>query len=169
LSQNSSTAIATLIAGTALLMPASVGLLASGVGTVLCPFPLITVLPAFWLSNFGVPQIAVVAPALLFFLWQPKLFQGEVKIPKRSYVLLIVLILLSIADFVGGWKWGLEYQGPQFTHAVLAINLVWIVFLISAFLASLKSQPRYRLNVFLHWILFAWLAWYAFPYMGELP
>jgi hypothetical protein len=32
-----------------------------------------------------------------------------------------------------------------------------------------KRQPSFRGNLLSHWFLFARLAWYAFPYLGELP
>jgi hypothetical protein len=32
-----------------------------------------------------------------------------------------------------------------------------------------KGEPSFISNLVVHWILFVWLAWYAFPYLGELP
>lgn len=43
--------VETMSAGVALLIPASIGLLISGVPTILCPFPGLTVIPALLLSN----------------------------------------------------------------------------------------------------------------------
>jgi hypothetical protein len=37
------------------------------------------------------------------------------------------------------------------------------------FFRSLIVAPSFRTNMFFHWILFAWLAWFAFPWLGELP
>ena len=78
-------AIATAAAGLGLLIPASLGLLVTDVPTVLCPFPLITVVPAFFLSGQGMLKLAVAVPMLLFFAWHPGLLHGDAKIPKRSY------------------------------------------------------------------------------------
>jgi hypothetical protein len=165
----SKSGVTTTIAGLSLLIPASVGLLVSGVPTILCPFPTLTVLPAFLLSDLGLWKAAIAVPTLCFFLWNPGLFRGEAKVPKRSYVLLIILILLGIADFVYGWKWGLQYQGSQFTHVVCAVNVIWAAFLAVAFARSWNESSSFRYSLFVHWMLFAWLAWYAFPYLGELP
>jgi hypothetical protein len=112
---------------------------------------------------------AVAVPMLLFFAWHPGLLHGDAKIPKRSYVLLIAVILLDVAYFGTSSKWGLQYQGSRYTHAVCAINVAWAVFLILAFARSWKKTPSFAYSLFLHWMLFAWLAWYAFPYLGELP
>jgi hypothetical protein len=35
--------------------------------------------------------------------------------------------------------------------------------------AAVEEAIFFRFSLFLHWTLFAWLAWCAFPYMGELP
>jgi hypothetical protein len=165
----SKTSVATMMAGVALLIPASIGLLISGVPTIFCPLPALTVLPAFLLSNWHLWKAAVAVPMLLFFAWHPGLFRGEANIPKRSYILLIIAILLSVADFVTSWNWGLQYQGSHHTYVVCAVNAGWMVFLALAFARGWKKQSSFRFSLFLHWTLFAWLAWYAFPYMGELP
>jgi hypothetical protein len=167
--QISKTRAATTAAGLSLLIPASLGLLVSNVPTILCPFPALTVLPAFLLSEIHLWKAAVVVPTVFFFAWHPKLFQGSATIPKRTYFLLIVAALLSVVDFVTSWNWGLQFQGARHTHVVCAINAVWIASLIIAFARGRNVEPSFGLSLFLHWMLFVWLAWYAFPYLGELP
>lgn len=162
-------AMVTLMAGLALVFPAWIGLLISGVPTILCPFPTLTTLPAFLLSDWHLWKTAVVLPTLLFFAWHPSLFGGGAKIPKRSYALFGVVTALSIAYFIVSWKWGLKYQGARHVHAVFAINLVWAGVLGLGFVRSWKGTSTFAVSLLLHWMLFAWLAWYAFPYLGELP
>jgi hypothetical protein len=63
---------------------------------------------------------------------------------------------------------GLEFQGPVFTYGsclenILALALLWIAFIRA------KRAPSFRRNLLAHWMLFVWLGWYAFPYLGELP
>src|SRR5215467_10692214 len=77
----------TLIAGTTLLIPASLGLIVAGAPTKLCPLPALTIIPAFALSIWRVPYAAVVVPSILFYVWRPALFRGEPRIPRRSYLL----------------------------------------------------------------------------------
>ena len=168
LNMGSKSAVATLIAGLGLLVPASLGLL-SNVPTILSPFPALTVMPAFLISDLHLWKLAVVVPMLLFFAWNPGLFRGEPKIPRRSYVLLLTAILLSVADFVSSWNWGLHYQGPQYLHVVCAVNVAWEVFLAFSFIRAWKNPSTFKSSLFLHWMLFAWFAWFAFPYTGELP
>jgi hypothetical protein len=84
-------------------------------------------------------------------------------------VLLAVAAVLSVFYFIGSWKWGLEYQGLHHTRVVCAANIVWVAILGFAFARSRQGTTSFKFNLFLHWMLFAWLAWYAFPYLGELP
>jgi hypothetical protein len=162
---SSKAAPVTFLAGMALLIPASLGLKDIG-PTILSPLPALTILPAFLLQ---LRNVAMVIPMLLFFAWRPGLFLGEGEIPKRSYALLAVAIVLSIIWFVGGWKFGMEFQGARYTYAVCIVNLVWACVLALAFVANWKKESSFKTNLILHWLLFAWLAWYAFPYLGELP
>jgi hypothetical protein len=164
--QNAS--LITLVSALALLGPASLGLFLSGVPTVFGPFPALTVIPALMLAQWHLEYAAVFIPAVLFLVWNPQLFRAEGKIPKRSYVLFVLLAILSAVDFAISWKSGLKYQGPPFTAIVCSINIAWLGFLGLAFRRTLKASTSFQGSLFLHWMLFAWLGWYAFPWLGEL-
>ena len=159
----------TLTAGMTLLIPASLGLFLTGVPTTLCPLPLLTTIPAFLLSTWRLHYLATGLPVLLFFVWRPGFFHGESMVPKRSYVLLAILTVLSFVYFISGWRLGLQYQGVEYTRTVLIVNLGWVAALVFAFVRTCRNGASFRTSLFVHWMLFAWLAWYAFPYLGELP
>ena len=158
----------TLAAGCGLLVPTSLGIFLTGVPTILCPCPILTALPALVLVSSNLYWVAPLLPVLLFFAWNPGLFRGQEHVPKRSFVLLIVATALSVIWFVGGWKYGLEYQGRQHTYTICAINSAWLLVLWIKFIRRWRGVS-FAENLWLHWMLFAWLAWYAFPYLGELP
>ena len=90
------------------------------------------------------------------------------KLPKRTIILLGLLTGLTFVDCVLEWKYGVEYRGMRHTLLVYAINAVWLASLWYTVVRS-QRQPSFKSNLFSHWLLFAWLAWYAFPYLGELP
>jgi hypothetical protein len=159
----------TVLAGVLLLVPAAVGLLPTGVPGILSPFPLLTVLPAFFLADVHLFSAVVAVPMLLFFIWNPQLFRGEPKIPKRSNALLAGAGVLSVIYFVTSWEWGLHYQGAHFVIAVALLNVAWFAVLAFGFVWSWRRGSSFNTSLFWHWMLFAWLAWYAFPYLGELP
>jgi hypothetical protein len=159
----------TLIAGFFLLIPTTVGLFLTGVPTLLCPLPYLTIVPAFLLSA-GHSQVAAVAiPTIRFFAWNPGLFQRSSTIPKRTYALFVSAAVMSVIWFVGGWKYGLQYQGPTYTHYICALNIAWIAGLAVLLFLGRKRDPSFASNLVFHLLFFAWLGWCAFPYLGELP
>src|SRR5712692_694824 len=161
--------LATLGCGLAFLLPAWVGLFLRRFPTILSPMPALTVIPAFILMNAGFHRIAVAVPAIFFLFWNPNLMRGQTEIPKRTYFLFVGAVLLTVIWFLGGWKFGLQYQGARFIYSVCAINMLWILFLAFFLFRARKRIPSFARSLALHWLLFAWLAWYAFPYLGELP
>jgi hypothetical protein len=160
----------TAIAAAGLLIPASAGLLLSGVPTVLCPLPATTVFPAFFLSQWHLSKSAIIVPTLLFFAWCPPFFTGDASIPKRSRLLFWTIVALNIAYFALNWKAGVHYQGARYVTVITLMNLGWAGFLSLGLVKQGGSTiGRSYSSLVWHWTLFAWLAWYAFPYMGELP
>jgi hypothetical protein len=157
----------TSAAGLALIAPAYCGLMLSGVPTLLCPFPFVTIVPVI-LAAVQLHPLAVLFPTTIFFLWCPKLFQGQEKIPTRSFIFLGVLTVLTAIWFISSWSYGLQYQGPAFTYGTCAVNIGWIILLWSVFTWA-RGNGRFHANLLAHFLLFAWLGWYAFPYLGELP
>ena len=161
--------LVTVMAGSALVIPGFVGCFSAGVPTHYCPLPLLTIVPAFLLSSVHLQSLAAFTPTVFFFAWSAFLFCGRDMVPRRSYVLLIVLTILSTVDFAGGWHYGLKYQGANYTFWVCAANTAWLLVLGFLFARSWRRPPSFMNNVVVHWLLFAWLGWYAFPWLGELP
>lgn len=162
-------ALVTLLAGLALLGPAYVGAFLSGAPTILSPFPALTIIPALLLAQRHLEHAAALIPTLLFLSWNSQLFRGTGKIPKRSYISFVLLTVLSAIYLALSWKWGLRYQGPQHTAIVCSINVAWLGLLGLAFRRGLKADTNFQTSLLLHWMFFAWLGWYAFPWLGELP
>ena len=101
-------------------------------------------------------------PALFFFVWDPRLYRGSVKVPRRSYALFAVGAVLSLGYFLFG------VQGVWYTYALFAAEIALVAALGFIFAWRWKGEPSFRTNLFLHWNLFAWLAWFAFPLLGRM-
>jgi hypothetical protein len=99
---------------------------------------------------------------------EPRAFSRQYRYPEAPWILLAVLTVLTAVYFVGSWNYGLKYQGRRFTYSICALNAGWLVLLWTAFILR-GNTPSFVRNLALHWLLFAWLGWYAFPYLGELP
>ena len=158
--------ILTFTAGALLVLPACVGLLTSGAPTLISPFPALTVFLAFLLANSG---LAVLVPSVFFWLWNPHLFAGSSKIPTRTFALFFACVVLTIIWFVESWNFGLQYQGARFTYVTCAFNGILAAAIGALLVVFRKTSPSFRKALAIHWLLFAWLAWCAFPYLGELP
>lgn len=165
------TTFLTLLAGLCLLLPSYFG--SESQVFLLNPEPL---LPGIfhatceWLLDYRrveAESATVMLPMLLFFAWNPCLLSGEAKTPRRTYLLVAAVIVLSLVDLAASWRYGLEYQGIRYTLSVDAINLSWIAILCFLSFRNWKGEPSFLTNLALHWVFFAWIAWYAFPWLGE--
>jgi hypothetical protein len=162
------TRVTTFLVGLSLIATAWVGLSGVGGPTLLHPLPALTVIPLFFLPLHQLFFLVLILPAMFFFAWNPSLFQGNAKVPRRSYILFALAVGLSVPWFVLGWKFGLQYQGADYVRRVCGLNALWITAVGLTFLLSWKRSPNFGASLVLHWVLFAWLSWYAFPYLGEL-
>jgi hypothetical protein len=156
------------MAGLALLIPAAIGLNDGG-PTILSPLPALTLLPALASEFFHLGRSAIAIPTLFFFMWLPGLLFGDGKIPKRSWALLAVAAVLNVYWFVVGWRVGIQDQGALYTCTVFIVNFAAVSFLAIAFFKNWKRNSSFSTSLIIHWILFAWLAWYAFPFLGDMP
>jgi len=163
----------TIVVGLVLIPLAWVGCFSNEVPWLICPMPIVTVIPAFMLASPPLSShlpywLAVLVPTLLFFAWNPGLFRGNSRVPTRSWVILVVLSGLTGFYFVRSWRDGTQYQGGEYTIAILIVNILCIVFLWAILYRSWRLAS-FGANLLFHAALFAWLAWCAFPYLGELP
>ena len=133
--------------------------------TVLHPLNLVVLLPA-WAA---LDRYAILFVPAVFIGWCWTVFRdGSARVPPRSFALFSVAALLSLCSVSLGGRYATEYQSVEYLHGIWLISIVWWLGLtILACLAD--RRPSVPLNLAFHFALFAWLAWYALPYMGELP
>jgi hypothetical protein len=163
--------VLTLFTALSLVVTTWVGSFSSGVPTLYCPLPTVIVFPALMLLSSGTRLAAMsmsILPAVLFFAWNHSLLTGQPTIPKRTVALIALLGALTIVYFKFLWFDGLQYQGHHHTLTIFLVNLIWLA-VIGASIAWSIVRPSFYRNLLTHWLLFAWLGWYAFPYFGELP
>lgn len=146
--------------------------MAAAIPTWHAPFSFTVVLPALLLLDIVAGQLVAIVLANLivptvFLLWNISLAWGQVRIPLRTSVLAVVLVALSMIFLVVSWPYGLKYQGLSHTTIMLGYNVIAWAGL--GFLAWKNVRaPSFSSNLGFHWLLFAWLAWVAFPWLGEL-
>lgn len=162
------------VAGTVVV--ATVGYLSvrGGAPSPLSPFSLAIGLPALAVSAIGSPSIpmslliiiATFPTTVAFVAWFWSL-GGEVGIPVRSMKLFGVCAALSALILASSASAGVRHQGVVHTLAVFGWNAVLIPIL---FVLAVWSQrkPGQTLTFAFHLLLFSWIAWCAFPWLGEL-
>ena len=149
------------------------------VPTIYSPFSFAVVLPAFYIHDYlklilppflFLPTVTVLTCSvipLFFMAWSRGLYSGIGKIPRRSVVFFSIIIVLSLIYLIGSWKDSLKYSGQFHTLAIYGINLVFWATMVYLYLLN-RKRPSVKLSFVFHWFSFAWLAWVAFPWLGEL-
>jgi len=155
--------IATFIVGCSLCL-VSFQALNTGAPKPWAPLPLSLVIP-LWLGTPGIFILSL--GTLAMWAWNPKAFAGTSEIPKRSFILLLILTCLSVFQNIVSLPYGEKYQGEFHTIVVTAINLSLIIALMIIGIWAWR-KPSFPLNLVFHWLMFAWVVSYAFPYLGEL-
>jgi hypothetical protein len=139
---------------------------------IYAPLNLMVVMPAFLIANLiecDYMYVAVAVVPFLFCLWcYPILLRRNPMLPTRSIILAVMTLFLSALTLVFGARYGVQYQSRTYVVGVVVINIVcWILLGVLAYIA--RRRPSLGRNLAFHAALFAWLAWCAFPYLGELP
>ena len=116
--------------------------------------------------GIDVVLLAAILIAVLFLVWNPQLFRGESRIPKRSLLLLVVFAVSSTGFLGSRFSLMAEIDHLNYFFAICTINALILAVLIA--LAGVKKdrQPLWR-SVAFHWLLFAWPASYGFPWLYE--
>lgn len=138
----------------------------SGVPTVASPFPFLVVVPMFLGWPFIVSAVIPIF-AFILILW-PISRAKRGPIPMRASILLAVGTILSAPWLVTGWTYGVQYEGFDYTLRVVIINLVFICALW-CFWTYTRRDSTFGWRLVFGTLLFYWLFWFAFPYLGELP
>jgi hypothetical protein len=165
----------------ALLVSAAAYLsVADNVPSVRAPFSLVAVVPALVVYEWGqgalgrsaVAEATWTALATLpaggaFLAWSYPLLLGRDRVPRRSAILAVVAALLTVVFFVHVWSYGLTYHGGVQTVGMAVYNVVGSCIVFWCFRRN-RASPSYASNLAFHVALFLWLAYCAFPWLGEL-
>ncbi len=129
-------------------------------GTLIILFAALALFVPAYIGSFssGVPTVFSPFPALTII---PALLLAQVHLEYVAALLPSLLFLL----------WNPQLFREESKIPKMSYVLFVLVVALSAvdFVMSWKcTTPSFRSSLFLHWMLFAWLCWYAFPWLGEL-
>jgi hypothetical protein len=156
-----------------LIWGAAYSSISAGFPNLYSPYATAVIAPAFFLMLNSIPSTGAVILAtlvcpIIFVAWSFPLLRQESLIPKRSKVMALFLVVLSLAYFFASWHYGITYQGQPHTIIIFIFN-VFFWFALLALTRTNRLRPSFRSAMAFHTVLFVWLAWVAFPYLGELP
>jgi len=152
----------------------------TGFPTAAQPISLAVAIPALYIADFfylnldmdslwqtPLLTLSCLPVVCAFLLWSLHLFRASAVVPARSVVLFLILVLLVAADLGWCWSSGVEYQGLRFTVLMIVWNSAFVTMLALTLIRA-RCSPSFLRNLLFHGILFVWIAWCAFPWLGEL-
>jgi len=137
------------------------------------PFSMAVFAPvAIALNNLGLAlPVAVFFGTLLipvaFLLWSLPLWRGEAGIPKRSRNLAIAIFVLSVLWLMFVGQGGVKVQGLFHVIMMQGYNVL-IASLLLLFYRLHRAEPKFGISLAYHGLLFAWIGWCAFPWLGPV-
>ncbi len=136
---------------------------------ILAPAPFTFLMLAFELEPWIPLEVCVPALAVLAYgLAALSLALRQAARPKLSFAVYGAAVALSVPYFLSDWEAGIRFQGPVYTTLVAAENVLCAAALGILLWTLIRRPSRARAWSF-HILLFIWLSWVAFPWLGEMP
>jgi len=143
-----------------------------GYPTIYSPYSFIVVLPAFGFysligNGFFFRLLSVLPVAAVYVAWSLVMINESKIIPKESIVFALVLVAGSVFYNLASFEYGIKYQGEIHTYIMYLYNIM--CFIGMGLIARVnRISPSYMSVVGFHVMLFSWLGWVSFPWLGEL-
>jgi hypothetical protein len=155
-------ALAILISGIA---AHALGVLGDGDPTIRSPYPLALTLIVFLGAPVLLPSVVMGG---LFYVSSRRALRVTPSFSWLAALLLSISIIASLATFIGGWNYGVQYQGRRFVLICAWISAIFAAALCVIFALCWRKHTNLGSLAF-YFLFYAWLSTYAFPYMGEGP
>jgi hypothetical protein len=144
----------------------------AGYPKVYSPYSFIIVIPVFMLSVIALPSsllmlLASLPNALLFLLSTRSIANENLKISRLLTGISALLVSLSVIFLIVSYDYGVQYQSLHHTLFMYLFNGIFICSLIAAYIAN-NRKPSINNSLVFRVLLFCWLGWCAFPWLGEL-
>ena len=145
--------------------------------TVISPYSFPVIIPAFFISasrldapEFFLKCLYALPFAIFYMIWVSQNLTHNYKLSGATKVLTFISLFLSILWYFYGYEYGVKYKGLLQVNVLVAINICFLITLVYFFKTINNGNMSGNLHFHVyHIVLFSWLAWAAFPWLGELP
>jgi hypothetical protein len=128
----------------------------------MAPMPFYLVF-SFWLISFGSIFILPV-----IYIFEVLLLDQTKHLGNWVLAISSGVFFLDFLYLIEAWEYGFKYQGRDHTMIVIAENLIVMCLILSLILLGFRKKTAIYHRV-ANLVLFLFLAWCAFPYLGEMP
>lgn len=161
----------TIWAGAILVICAGMMTFGSHDSSLYPPNTLTVVLPSFAIYALDLPdeliRVGGALPiTLLYLFWSYVFVKPPFRISSPTRALTLILVFLSAVYNITSYNYGIEYQGKQHTHAMYMYNGISVLGLGVVYWLNARKPSLYSCVGF-SVLLFSWLAWISFPWLGE--
>jgi hypothetical protein len=144
----------------------------AGYPQIYSPYSFTVVIPVFMLYALALPGpllllLASLPNALFFLLSTRSTAYENLKISRLLTGISALLVSLSVIFLFVSYDYGVQYQGLHHTLFMYLFNGIFIFSLIATFIAN-NRKPSVNKSLVFRVLLFCWLGWCAFPWLGEL-
>ena len=136
------------------------------------PYSFTVVAPAIFSSSLNLSPLfyrtaSVLPLVVLFLLWCFSFVKPPFKITLVQKIISGLFITLSALFNASSFSYGIKYQGELHTYLMYSYNII-IILCLSVILWKNAKNPSLNSCIGFGVLLFAWLGWAAFPWLGEL-
>lgn len=136
------------------------------------PYSFAVVIPVLFVSDTGINKLLMyvfvaIPTVTLYLIWSLFFINKTFKISKPTIALSTLLIIASVIFNISSYKYGIEYQGYLHTILMYGYNIIFLAALAFIFKSN-KINPTLTNCLGFNILLFSWVGWCAFPWLGEL-
>ncbi len=115
---------------------------------------------------FGTPWAAVLFVGAFFLVVERIVMINDGLPASMNGCFVGIVALLSTSLIALSWNDGIRYQGRHYTVAVALLSALFAVLLLLLVFFTRRHRSAIS-TLMVHFLLFAWIATYAFPWLGE--
>ncbi len=104
---------------------------------------------------------------ILYYIWTFAFIKRPYVICKPTKYLALILVALSVVFLIANYEEGVIFRGPLYPLVICCLSAILVGCMVILFNHN-KRKPSLNTSLGFNVLLFSWLGWIAFPWIGEL-